>query len=456
MYTRCPECHTAFRISANHLQQAAGRVRCGRCGSAFDALTALSEHPLRPLAGPTATAAPELCYDDPRGSEPEWPECDGHAADEAPIGPYAAESLQPPTRDDYDGDDTGTFLLLDSMDSPQAGPPQSETALPPGVAEATGEDWIMAEVKTTAGWGEEAWSDESWAEDAWAAGLAMRPASPADAGSAAHVASSPATAGAEHLEDTLSREVEALIIEDPDLTGNGLWTYVAPEPEEPEVDPEGAETARDIEHSLESAAEREQGLALAAAASHLSGAAVPLAVTQLEQDDAGTNQVRRWLAGLVAALLLMALTAQAIHHFRDDLAIQPHTAAWIERLYGALGQPLYPAWPLEDYQLRARSDALLAGDQQLEIAATLGNRGQRSLPLPLIRLTLLDRWGETLGSRVLRPDEYFAGDPRRRLSPGAEISAALSVLAPPGELYGYRLDVCRHLAADSLRCDTQR
>jgi predicted Zn finger-like uncharacterized protein len=420
MYTRCPECHTAFRISASHLQQAGGRVRCGSCASAFDALTALSEHPPLPLAAPTATAAPEPRYDDSRGIDPESPELDGHAADESSNPPYAAESLQPPTRDDYDGDHTGSFLLLDSIASPQASTLQPETFLPAGVAEAAGEDWIMVEVKTTADWDNEAWSDQSWAEDAWAAGLAMPPVSPADAGSAADRVSIPAVQGGENIEDTLSRDTED------------------------ERDPESATAG-------------EQALALAAAASHPSDAAAPRAVTQLEQQHgAGMNRARRWLAGFLAVLLLMTLTAQAIHHFRDELAIQPYTAAWIERLYGALGQPLYPAWPLEDYQLRARSDALLAGNRQLEIAATLGNRGQLSLPLPLIRLTLLDRWGEALGSRVLRPDEYFAGDPRRRLTPGSEISAALSVQAPPSELYGYRLDVCRRLAADSLRCDTQR
>ncbi|HEX9851514.1 MAG TPA: MJ0042-type zinc finger domain-containing protein, partial [Woeseiaceae bacterium] len=43
MYTQCPACHTAFRVTARVLQQAAGRVRCGGCGSAFNALEYLSE-----------------------------------------------------------------------------------------------------------------------------------------------------------------------------------------------------------------------------------------------------------------------------------------------------------------------------------------------------------------------------------------------------------------------------
>jgi len=43
MYTQCPECSTAFRVTADVLKQAAGKVRCGGCGTAFNALEYLSE-----------------------------------------------------------------------------------------------------------------------------------------------------------------------------------------------------------------------------------------------------------------------------------------------------------------------------------------------------------------------------------------------------------------------------
>lgn len=45
MYTQCPDCDTAFPVTARVLQQAAGRVRCGHCGHPFDALERLSEDP---------------------------------------------------------------------------------------------------------------------------------------------------------------------------------------------------------------------------------------------------------------------------------------------------------------------------------------------------------------------------------------------------------------------------
>ena len=43
MYTQCPDCSTAFRVTAEVLKQAAGKVRCGGCGNAFNALDYLSE-----------------------------------------------------------------------------------------------------------------------------------------------------------------------------------------------------------------------------------------------------------------------------------------------------------------------------------------------------------------------------------------------------------------------------
>ena len=61
MYTQCPECGTAFRVTAEVLKQAAGKVRCGGCGSAFNALEYLSEQkPVIPAAPETGDAVPEL------------------------------------------------------------------------------------------------------------------------------------------------------------------------------------------------------------------------------------------------------------------------------------------------------------------------------------------------------------------------------------------------------------
>ncbi len=61
MYTQCPDCSTAFRVTADVLKQAAGKVRCGGCGNAFNALAYLSESmPEQPAPKDPNEALPEL------------------------------------------------------------------------------------------------------------------------------------------------------------------------------------------------------------------------------------------------------------------------------------------------------------------------------------------------------------------------------------------------------------
>jgi predicted Zn finger-like uncharacterized protein len=43
LITRCPDCQTSFRITLDVLQEADGRVRCGRCGTVFSAFNSLSD-----------------------------------------------------------------------------------------------------------------------------------------------------------------------------------------------------------------------------------------------------------------------------------------------------------------------------------------------------------------------------------------------------------------------------
>jgi len=57
MYTQCPECGVAFRVTAEVLKMAAGKVRCGGCGIAFNALKHLSEQ--KPTAPARNEEAPD-------------------------------------------------------------------------------------------------------------------------------------------------------------------------------------------------------------------------------------------------------------------------------------------------------------------------------------------------------------------------------------------------------------
>ncbi len=70
MYTQCPDCSTSFRVTAEVLKQAAGKVRCGGCGRAFNALEYLSESmPERPAARVSESPLPKLTPEPPQGDE---------------------------------------------------------------------------------------------------------------------------------------------------------------------------------------------------------------------------------------------------------------------------------------------------------------------------------------------------------------------------------------------------
>ncbi len=74
MYTQCPECGVAFRVTAEVLRQAAGKVRCGGCGVAFNALNHLSEQkPQAPVRQESQPHLPELKPEEPPELEADEP-----------------------------------------------------------------------------------------------------------------------------------------------------------------------------------------------------------------------------------------------------------------------------------------------------------------------------------------------------------------------------------------------
>ncbi len=68
MYTECPHCHAIFRVTQAILQAAAGKVRCGECGTVFQAVKPSAQKPqpaqkpadeVLPSRPVTATPKPE-------------------------------------------------------------------------------------------------------------------------------------------------------------------------------------------------------------------------------------------------------------------------------------------------------------------------------------------------------------------------------------------------------------
>jgi hypothetical protein len=87
----------------------------------------------------------------------------------------------------------------------------------------------------------------------------------------------------------------------------------------------------------------------------------------------------------------------------------------------------------------------------------VANRSTQALPYPLVHVSLTDRWEEIVGSRVLEPSEYLAGnaDPSKAVAAGDRFTAAISIDSPSTEATGFKLNVCYRVAPGQVRCATE-
>jgi len=158
-------------------------------------------------------------------------------------------------------------------------------------------------------------------------------------------------------------------------------------------------------------------------------------------------------AGCAVLVLLLAL--QAINHWRDALAAAPTWSAPINRLYASIGVPLDPHWNLAAYDIRQQGAASDPGDSRvIHVRLSLANREQRAQPVPMLRLTLLDRYGKAIAARDLSPAEYWpAGHPARAfLAPDERIDSEVAVRDPTADSASFELDACLKSPRGIVRC----
>lgn len=128
MYTQCPDCSEVFRVTADILRLAGGRVRCGVCGAAFDALHRLSEHRPPAAAAPAARQLPELR---PESGDTAPDEAGGDEAPAAVVAPTrdAPEPLPGPELDlDIDDSDEWRDLLAEVGSAIANEPPAKQSS----------------------------------------------------------------------------------------------------------------------------------------------------------------------------------------------------------------------------------------------------------------------------------------------------------------------------------------
>jgi hypothetical protein len=146
---------------------------------------------------------------------------------------------------------------------------------------------------------------------------------------------------------------------------------------------------------------------------------------------------------------------QILHHFRNDLAANEQLHGPLTSLYDALGIALVPRWNLGAYEVR-QLGASTAPDApgQLTVRASVKNAAHQPQPLPFLRVTLQDRFGNRIAARDVSPQSYL---PRSIpgssfLSSGQRIDAEMAFVDPGSNAVGFEIDACLPAPGGGVTC----
>jgi len=152
---------------------------------------------------------------------------------------------------------------------------------------------------------------------------------------------------------------------------------------------------------------------------------------------------------------VLVLLAQIVNHYRDELATNPKFSTPLARLYGSLGVPLVPHWDLHAYdvrQLGASADP--AGSGLITVRASIKNAGHQPQPLPLLRVTLQDRFGNRIAARDVAPRFYVPHTmpDTSYLAGGQRIDAEMGFVDPGANAVGFEIDACLPARGGGVTC----
>jgi predicted Zn finger-like uncharacterized protein len=481
MYTQCPDCQTRFRVTAGALRAAHGTVRCGRCGSAFDALVNLTDTPPRPRWEPEPAPLPLLLsagdelapleepyverlaghYEESLGDEPL-----GEAPDVEPVGEATAEPGAESTIVLVDEGGVGEDITLEGERVQIEGTPEAEDALPEDEFDLDATDQFeVLQIPSSA------YPDEREAERELEALILrlQREFGPmpreVQASADAH---DETTAGHRALSE-LETLVPASSGTTPDVSAAGESEPPAATTAQPASEWQARRVAPPESPTAESPkvapaslrAEPPPPAKAPALPEKIPVEERPLSArrwqpepVELEQDEVPGRSVWKALAWTVGSLLLMlALATQVVHHYRQDLVRDDRLGPPLRAAYDRLGLALPPSTDLAALELRQSGEESRANGR-LEVRARLTNRAAFEQPYPILRLQFEDRFGSVVAKRDFEPAEYL-NDPTRAvgtLAPGASSEAELLLVDPGVEAVGYRLDVCLRESPAVLYC----
>ncbi len=410
MFTQCSKCETVFKLSAEVLRAAGGQVRCGKCGEIFNALAHLAEDT---SAFTTGESSFEL-------------ETRADSILQSPAPPSSRRAQPSPEDSAPSGMEIARLQILDWNESDSSDAP-AEPAEDPA-AEALGE----TSLEFTLPPGE---LDRIFVETK----KGVLPRMPA----------------AKPVESAEPEEIEVFNAADP------IVDIPAPAAARPKIPaataaaaassapaPSGFEVSEDVRREmLRGLTAHPESLALEQADRSLRVSTPPIDLGQPKSD-------RGFIPWLAAAIIAGALLlVQAIHQNREWLATHAPLGGSIRALYSTLGAPVAPPANLSAYQLRqwgVTGDP--AGDGTLRVRASILNTAAQLEPYPLLRVTLANRFGGSIGTRDFEPSEYLGKPTAKLLAPGERADAMLDILDPGKNAEGFEIDVCLRGADRRVSC----
>ena len=396
MFTVCPKCALPLAVTAADLRAGQGYVRCGRCSNVFNALLGLSEESGSASSGPDGPdGLPEAEMDkaSATASRPALTEPDIIAAPPTPSTPW------PPS--------APALRLVDSPPRPPSNMLSLETE---DDEESPDDDSTTGEFRGTTTFETIVLEGDTFLQ----------------------------------TEETIPEEVMAS-----ELADVSRRIAAANEADDVVTDDDAVRAEAEPEFAPELVALREA----TGEFRHVANLGVP-------DDDTGKWRAAArawpvWWMTAAAVALALILTAQAVNHWRNDLATRSAWYGPLSRVAAMLGEPLHPNWDLTAYDVRQLGAAADSSDGHgLRVRLSLANVGAREQALPLLRLTLLDRYGKAVSTGELEPAQYLPSALRgqRFIRRDQRIDTEVRVLDPSRQVSSFELDVCVAAAGGGLRC----
>jgi hypothetical protein len=160
----------------------------------------------------------------------------------------------------------------------------------------------------------------------------------------------------------------------------------------------------------------------------------------------------RYVGGVV--LLAFVLLLQILHYNRQSIALNPTFGSAATTVYGWFGVTLMPRWDLTAYTVKQLGAEAEGTGSQLRVRLSVQNESSRVQPLPLLRLTLQDRYGNAVATRDLEPADYLPKPVanQRLLEPDQRIDVELHVVDSNKSAIGFEIDACLRGEGGAIGC----